>query len=106
MARKILIYIGLCIVVVLMRNWIHTLVYYIDLSYIKLNLLLKNIFSQSAVGQLIRQTVVFAILPAGLALIPALIYKVVKGRFPDWYIHLTWILWIVVAMSIIVLHRG
>jgi len=99
MLRQTLIYLLLSVVVVLFARYAQLLVVYIDLFFAFINLKLAPVFSQTGVGLLIRKVIVLMLIPITIACIPALTYRVVKGRDMPHFISLTWIIWSIIVLS-------
>ncbi|MBN9229752.1 MAG: hypothetical protein BGO90_11060 [Legionella sp. 40-6] len=99
MLRQSLIYLLLSILVVVFAKYAHLLVVYIDMFFTYINLKLSPIFSRTGWGLVIRKILVLVILPIILTAIPALIYRVIKGKDMPHFIAITWVLWTVIVFS-------
>ena len=99
MLRQSLIYLILSILIVLFSKYVHFLVIYIDLLFTYVNVLLTPIFSQTGWGLMTRKILVLTFLPLIIMAVPALLYRAIKGVTMPHYIALTWIFWIVIVLS-------
>jgi len=103
MQRNLTIYLILSILVVLLAKYVHQAVIYIDMAYYWINAQLMPIFSKTGTGDMIRQTLVLSIVPLLLAGIPTLAYQMVSGKKLSWFLELTWVLWLTIALSVLVI---
>lgn len=99
MYKQIIIYLLLSILVVLFAEHAQILIVYIDMLYTYVNVCLAPIFSQAHLGVLIRKIFSLVVIPVGLAAIPALIYRLIKGKSMPYFIQLTWLFWLVIVLS-------
>lgn len=99
MVRQGLIYLFLSIIIVMLSKYAHLLIIYIDLFYTYINVALSPIFSSSPLGIMIRQIMTLVLIPLFIAAIPALIYLAIRGRRMPYFIEITWVLWLVIALS-------
>jgi hypothetical protein len=104
MFRQGIIYLLLSIVIVLFAKYAHLLILYIDLLYTYINVRLAPIFSNSHLGIMIRSVLTLVVLPLFLAAIPALIYQVIKKQRMPYFIQITWILWLIIVLSKVLIH--
>lgn len=103
MLRQSLIYIFLSILVVIFAKYAHTIVVYIDLFYTWMSIKLAPIFSHTSTGVIIRNIVMLVLLPVIVACIPALIYRLIKGQTMPYFIELTWCVWLVIVLSVLLI---
>jgi hypothetical protein len=99
MLRQFLIYLGLSIIVVLFARYAQLIIFYIDQFFIFINLKLTPIFSQTGVGLVIRKVIVLMLIPIIVAAVPALGYKLIKGKDMPHFLALTWVIWSVIVIS-------
>ncbi|KTD27532.1 hypothetical protein [Legionella maceachernii] len=99
MLRQSLIYLLLSIVVVVFARFAHMLLVYIDMLYALINIKLTPIFSQVGLGAVIRKVILLVLIPVIIAAIPALSFRLVKGKEMPYFMELTWCLWLVVVLS-------
>lgn len=104
MLRQSLIYLLLSILVVIFAKYAHLLIVYIDMLYAYLNVFLDGIFSRSGIGTLLRKVILLTLIPLIIALIPALIYQLIKGKQMPYLIELTWCLWLVIVLSNVLIY--
>lgn len=103
MLRQSLIYLALSIIVVLLANYAHLFVVYLDIVYTKANLALAPLFSNSHAGVVLRGVIILTLLPICITAIPALLYRAVKGHTMPYYFEATWLLWLVIVISKIII---
>ena len=103
MIKQSLIDLFLSILVVLFAQYIHLFIVYIDVLYTYINLQLAPIFNQSATGVLIRKVLTLTLLPVMIAMIPALIYRAIKGQQMPYLLQTTWLLWLVIVLIKVVI---
>lgn len=94
-----LIYLMLSIMIVFFAEYAHLLIVYLDMLYTIVNLKLAPIFSSSELGILIRRVCSLVLIPVVIAAIPALLYRLIKGRNMPYFIHITWLLWFIIVLS-------
>jgi hypothetical protein len=99
MLRQSFIYLVLSILVVLFASYAQMLIVYLDMLYTYVNLQLSPVFSSSETGILIRQVFSLVLIPVIIACIPALAYRVIKGKHMPYFIEVTWFLWLVIVLS-------
>ncbi|ARG98081.1 hypothetical protein [Legionella micdadei] len=104
MLRQSLIYLLLSILVVVFARFAHMLLVYIDMLYVFINIKLTPIFSQGGLGTVIRKVILLVLIPVIIAAIPALSYRLVKGKEMPYFMELTWCLWLVVVLSNVLIH--
>ena len=104
MFKQTVIYLLLSIVVVLFAKFAGLLIVYIDLFYIYLNVKLSLIFSHSELGIMFQKVLTLVLLPICIAAIPALLYRAIKGHHMPYTVELTWILWLVIVLSKVLIH--
>ena len=99
MLRLCLIYLLLSSLVVIFAHYIHLLLVYIDMLYAYFNLKLTPVFSHGGLGIITRKVILLVVIPVLIAAIPALIYRLIKGREMPYFIELTWCLWLIIVLS-------
>ena len=104
MFKQGIIYLLLSIGVVLLTKYANLLIIYIDLFYTQINLILVPIFSTSDLGVMIRKIITLVLIPVLIAAIPALIYYALKRRRMPYFYEITWVLWLVIALSKVLIH--
>ena len=104
MFRQSVIYLILSVLIVLFAQYVHLLVVYIDMGYAYLNFKLIPIFSASPFGMMIRNVFTLTMLPVILVGIPALAYRAIKGQTMPYFIEVTWILWLIIVLSKVLIH--
>jgi len=104
MFRQSLIFLLLSILVVVFAKYAHLLIVYIDMLYTWINIKLTPIFSQTGVGIIIRKVILLVLIPILIALIPAGIYRLIKGNSMPHFLELTWCLWLVIVLSNVLIH--
>ncbi len=104
MLKQIILYFVLSICIVIFAKYAHLLIVYIDMFYTFINVKLAPIFSNSGVGILIRKVISLTLLPVLISAIPALIYLGIKGKSMPYFIEVTWIIWLIIVLSKVLIH--
>lgn len=104
MLKQSLIYLVLSSLVVIFAKYAHLLIVYIDLVYAYINLKLAPIFSTTPLGSLVRNVCLLVLLPIIITAVPALIYRLIKGHTMPYFIEITWLLWLILACSKLLIH--
>ncbi|WP_238400491.1 hypothetical protein [Legionella bononiensis] len=104
MLRQSLIYLLLSVLIVIFSRYAHLLIVYIDLFFTYINLKLTPIFSQTGWGLIIRKVLVLMLMPIIITGIPALLYRVIKGREMPHFIAIVWVIWTIIVLSVILIH--
>jgi len=99
MLRQSIIYLVLSILIVSFAKYVHLMIVYIDILYNAVNLKLMPVFSNSETGIMIRKVFSLVVIPVVIAAIPALIYRLIKGKQLPYFIQITWFLWLVIVLS-------
>lgn len=101
--RQTLIYFILSILAILFASYAQLLIVYIDLTYTYINLKLSPIFSTSNLGISIRNLLTLILIPVVIAAVPALFYRLIKGRHMPYFIEVTWLLWLILVLSKVII---
>ncbi len=99
MLRQSFIYLILSVFIVIFASYAQVVIVYLDMLYTYVNLQLSPVFSSSATGILIRQVFSLVLIPVLIACIPALAYRAIKGQHMPYFIQVTWLLWLVIVLS-------
>lgn len=99
MLKQAVLYLLLSILVVIFARYFHLLVVYIDTFFTYVNVKLASVFSMTHIGLLARKIIVLVFLPVLIAAVPALTYRAVKGGHMPYFMELTWLLWLVIVLS-------
>lgn len=103
MLKQGLIYLVLSLIVVIFASYAHLLVVYLDILYTQANLALAPLFSNSHAGIILRGVIILTLLPICITAIPALIYRALKGHTIPYYFEATWMVWLVIVISKIII---
>ncbi|MCH9755890.1 MAG: hypothetical protein K0U37_01695 [Gammaproteobacteria bacterium] len=104
MLKQSLIYLVLSILVVLLATYAKIFFVYVDLLYVILNNFLEPLFGSGLIGEAFRDMVTLILTPLFLAALPALIYWLIKRKQMPYFLELTWLLWLILAMSSYLIH--
>lgn len=99
MIKQLVMYFLLSILVIVFAKYVHWFIVYIDLAYTYINIKIAPVFNYSSLGSMIRQVVVLVLLPILMVTIPAVIYRLVKGKNMPHLIPITWIIWLIILLS-------
>lgn len=103
MTKQVLTYLILSIIIVIFAKYAHLLLVYIDIIFAYINIKLTPLFSTSEAGKLLRGTITLTALPLCITAIPALIYRSLKGGMMPYYFEATWIIWLIIVISKIII---
>ena len=99
MHKQGLLYLLLSMLVIMFAKYAKLFVLYADIFYTYINTLLEPLFGSGFVGEIFRNTFTLVLVPLTIAAIPALIYWLIKRKHMPYFVELTWLLWLVIAMS-------
>jgi hypothetical protein len=104
MLKQSLIYLLLSILVVVFAKYLHHLMTFINYLYHYVDNLISPIFSKGGIGQTVCNVILLVSIPALLAAIPALLYRLIKGSTMPHFIATTWCLWLIIVLSNLLIH--
>lgn len=99
MFKQSLLYLLLSILVIMFAKYAKLCVLYVDLFYTYINTLLEPLFGSGFIGEIFRNLFTLVLVPLTIAAIPAFIYWLVKRKYMPYFIELSWLLWLIIAMS-------
>ncbi|MBA2656024.1 MAG: hypothetical protein H0U70_03465 [Tatlockia sp.] len=103
MLKQSLIYLVLSILLVTFARYAQLLLSSIDKFYTYLNIKFTPIFNQIDLGPNLRQGLLLALIPLTITAVPALSYRLVRGKTMPYLIESTWCVWLAVVMSVILI---
>ena len=104
MLRQSLIYLLLSVLVVVFAKYIHVLIVYVVMCYTWVMVTVGPLFNQGNVDGMTRKIIVLVLIPVLIVAIPALIYRLVRGKNMPWLTELTWGMWLIIVLSNLVIH--
>lgn len=104
MSRQIVIYLLLSILVVVFAQHLHLVIVWISAFYAWVNSLLTPVFSKGGLGDSVCKIILLTAIPVLIAAIPALLYRLIKGKDMPHLFVVTWCLWLIIALSNILIH--
>jgi hypothetical protein len=99
MLKQSFIYLILSILLVLFGKYAHLLVVAISRFCSFINVHLTPIFNQVDLGPNLRQVILLVLIPVVITAIPALSYRLIKGKDMPYLIESTWCVWLVIVLS-------
>ena len=99
MLKQFVIYLSLSILIVVFSKYAHMIVVYIDFFFTYINVKLAPIFSPTGWGLSVRKIITLTLLPIVIAAIPAILYKMIRGKELPYFIAIAWIIWIIIVLS-------
>lgn len=99
MFKQSLIYLLISCLVIVFAKFAHLLVIYIDMLYTFINLKLSPIFSWLDLSDMICKILLLVLIPVTITAIPALSYRLIRGKDMPYFIETTWCLWLVIVLS-------
>lgn len=103
MLRQSLIYLLLSILIVVFARYAHILIVYITMFFTYLNFKLTPVFSTTGWGPMIRKILILMFIPLVITSIPALGYRVIKGKDMPHFLPTLWVIWTIIVLSIILI---
>ncbi|MFA5959412.1 MAG: hypothetical protein WC785_02755 [Tatlockia sp.] len=103
MLRQSLIYLLLSLFVVFFSRFAAMLVVYVDIFYAFVNVQLIPVFNAIGLGFIARKIFLLVFLPVAVAAIPALLYRLIKGKTMPYLFQLTWCLWFILVLGIVLI---
>lgn len=97
------IYLLLSILVVVFAKYAHLVVIKFDLAFNYVYLKLTPYFAQLGLSVILGKTIVLMLLPIVVVGIPALLYRLIKGKDMPHMLAATWILWTILVLSTILI---
>jgi hypothetical protein len=67
---------------------------------------LTSVFSGGSAGNLIRQLLALLAIPLLIALIPAIIFWIVKRSWFPYFMHIVWVIWLVQTAALVILYKA
>lgn len=99
MLKQSLIYLVLTILLVLFGKYAHLLVISIAQFCAYITVKLTPFFNQIDIGPTLRQVIILVLIPVVITGVPALGYRLIKGKEMPYLIESTWCFWLVVVLS-------
>jgi len=99
MLKQSLLYLLLSIIVIIFAQYAKLFVLYTDIFYTYVNTLLEPLFGSGFVGEIFRNLFTLVLVPLVMAAIPAALYWLIKRKHMPYFIELTWLLWLMIAVS-------
>lgn len=104
MLKQSFFYLIASILVILFGAYAHRLLLYIDMFYLYLNYKLHPIFAYFELTGIIQKVIILTLIPVIITAIPALIYRLIKGKTMPHFIAITWCLWLIIVLSAVLIH--
>ncbi|MBA2709536.1 MAG: hypothetical protein H0U57_02965 [Tatlockia sp.] len=99
MLKQSLIYLFLSILLVIFGQYAHLLLINISRFSAYLTERLTPLFNQIQLGTTLRQVFILVLIPIIITAIPAVSYRLIKGKDMPYLIESTWCLWLVIVLS-------
>lgn len=103
MLRHALIFLFISILAVIFSNITHNLVVWIHLFFIYIKNLLAPVFHSLDLGAMVQKITLLILIPLSASGIPALVYRLARGRQMPYLIEITWIFWLILVLSTILI---
>lgn len=104
MLKQSLFYILASIIIIIFATQAHQLIVYINKFYLYINYKLSPLFASLEVYGNLRKVILLTLIPIVLTGIPALIYRLIKGKTLPHFLAITWCVWLVIVLSYILNH--
>lgn len=66
---------------------------------------LREVFSGGPAGNIIRELLALLVIPIVIALIPTIIYWLVRRRWFPWFMEVVWVVWLIQTAALVVLYK-
>lgn len=99
MLAQIIIYFLLTLLIVLFSAYFHILIQGIDRLYSYIEGYLSPLFNHDHTGSIIVKMLALLFIPLIIAAIPALIYRLSRGKKMPYFLTVTWFLWLVIVLT-------
>lgn len=67
--------------------------------------LLKTVFSGGQAGNIIRELIALLAIPVVVALIPTIVYWLIKRSWFPYFMELIWIIWLIQTSALVILYK-
>ncbi|MBA3536676.1 MAG: hypothetical protein H0T84_08725 [Tatlockia sp.] len=99
MLKQSFIYLTLSVLLVIFGKYAHLLVVTISSFCSYINIHLTPVFNQIDLGPSLRRVILLVLIPVLITAIPALSYRLIKGKDMPYLIESTWCVWLVIVLS-------
>lgn len=103
MLKHALIFLIISILAVIFSSFTQQCIVYIHLLFITIKNWLMPVFHALDLGPTMLRICLLMLIPLTAAGIPALLYRLVKGRQMPYLIESTWVFWLILALSTILI---
>lgn len=104
MLKQSSLYLVLSMLVIMCAKYAKLFILYADIFYTYINTILQPLFGSGFIGEIFRNVCTLVLVPLAIAAIPALVYWAIKRKQMPYFIELTWVLWLIIAMSSYLIH--
>jgi hypothetical protein len=98
------VYLMLSLLIILYSHQMKLFFVYMNMLYAYINLLLQPLFGSGIMGEAFRNMSALVLIPLVLSGIPALIYWIIKRKKMPYFIELTWLFWLILALCSYLIH--
>ncbi len=106
MLKHITAVVVLSILVIVGMPYVQQGLQFLLLGHEWLSDLLKDVFSGGQAGNIIRQLIALLVIPVIIALIPAVIYWLVRRSWFPWFMEVVWVVWLIQTSALVVLYKA
>jgi len=106
MLKQSIAIVVLSILVILAMPYAQSGLQFIVTAHNWLSDLLKQVFSMGQAGNMIRQLLALLAIPIVIALLPVIVYWIVKRSWFPYFMEIVWVVWLIQASALIILYKS
>lgn len=106
MIKQAVALIALSVVIILSMSYAQQAVNLLLNGHDWVSQVLTNVFSGGQAGNIIRGLIALISIPLLVALVPAVIYWMVKRHWFPYFMEIMWVVWLIQAGALIVLYKA
>mgnify|MGYP000505800931 CR=1 FL=1 len=99
MLNQMIIYLILTLLVVIFSAYFHGIIKAIDSLYVYTENYLSTLFTHNHTGSILVKMLALLFIPLIIAAIPALLYRLIKGKEMPYFLSITWFLWLIIVLT-------
>ena len=103
MLRQSILYLLFSLLVVALQQYAKLLLLYIDILFTHLSLKLSPLLTTIGLGNPLQKILLLAFTPVIIVAIPGLLYYLFTRKTMPYYIEITWCIWLVLILSILLI---
>jgi hypothetical protein len=101
MFKQIFVLLLLSVLIILFMPYAHQVIEWIVNAHTWVLSILKDVFSGGNVGDLTRNLLALLAVPVGVAMIPVLLYYVIKRQWFPYFMQIVWVTWLLETAALL-----